>query len=204
MPSYASARELMDAVMARYRALPDYSDRGFVTARRRGRDHVIVFETAYEASGDFRFTFDRPHPYRPLRHVVTRFVVGRRGGEAYLDRRASDGDVSTQVEPDFNLAIAGATGTSYGAAHTIAGLLFPEVTGWSFRELKRPRLRSPQLIDGVWCHRITGLQHRARMVIHVGVEDLLIRRIADRRPGSEERRLDVRVSAPLSEAPRPS
>ena len=191
MAEYSSAKEFVNAVIARYRAMANYADTGYVKVRLGTKDHVIHFQTALGEGGDFRFSFDRPHPYPPLRHLVTRNVVGRCGGRSYSSCSRPDGRNSVVLRDDFGLAIAGATGISGGAVHSIARLLFEEVRGWSFADLKRPRLRSPKEIDGVSCYRVTGLQKRHQVTLFVGVHDLIIRKIAYHRFKSDEVRLNI-------------
>lgn len=192
---FASARDLLNAVTARYRGLASYADVGHVRRSLRSGDHVMPFETARGERGDFRFAFDLPHPYPPLRHKVTRHVVGRDGALAYGSMTRHGRATTTERASSFDLAIAGATGISGGAAHTIAQLLFEEVSGWSFADLKRPRLRGPRFVDGVWCHRVTGLQGRSPLAIDIGVDDLMVRRIVDRKGEWEEVRKDINLQA---------
>ena len=191
MASYSSAKEFVNAVIARYRAMVNYTDTGYVKARLGAADHVIYFQTARGEGGDFRFSFDRPHPYPPLRHRVTRHVVGRCSGKSYFSSNRPDGRNSVVLRDDFGLAIAGASGISVGAAHSIALLLFEEVGGCSFADLKRPRLRSPKEVDGVSCYRVTGLQNRHPVTLFVGIHDLIIRKIAYRRFKIDEIRLNI-------------
>jgi len=191
MASYSSAKEFVSAVIAQYRAMKNYTDTGYVQVRLQAGHYVIYFQTALGEGGDFRFTFDRPHPYRPLRHKVTRQVVGRCRGKSYLSSNSPDGSSSVELIDDFDMAIAGATGISGGAAHTIASLLFDEVGGWSLADLTRPRLRSPKKVDGISCYRVTGLHGRYPVTLFVGIDDLIIRKISCRRLNSDEVRLDV-------------
>jgi len=193
MPSFSSGRALIAAVMERYRALSAYSDVGQVSTRLRNGEHVLTFETTADAGGNFRFTFQSPHPYWPLRHKVTTHIVGRAQGQSYLYSLTSSGQARLENIAELRSGVAAATGISAGAAHTIAGLLYADVGGWTFANLKRPRRRAPRVVDGVLCHRITGLQGRTPVVVYVGVEDLLLRKFADRKSRAVEVRRHVDV-----------
>lgn len=193
MASYSSAKELLNAVVARYRAMEKYADSGHVRLQMKGNDHFLYFQTARGEGGDFRFSFDCPHPYRPLRHKVRRHVVGRCEGRSYLLSGWSSGQ-TLDLPESFGRAIAGATGISGGAAHTIASLMFEEVGGWSFADLKRPRLRSITSVDGVDCYRVTGLQGRLPVTLFVGMGDLIIRKLCCRKLRTEEVRFNIDTS----------
>lgn len=181
MATFDSARALVAAVMARYRALGAYTDEGQVSMRLGRGEHVLTFDTAADARGNFRFAFRSPHPFAPLRHRVTTHVVGRCTGQAYLYSLTPDGQARREDAASLDLAVAGATGISAGAAHTIACLLYPDVGGWTLAQLKRPRRRAPRWVEGVLCHRVTGLQGRTPVVLDIGVDDLLIRRLTRRK-----------------------
>jgi len=199
MPTYLSAKEFIAAVMERYRALQVYSDQGHVITRWTGHDEFICsFQTALGPKGDFRFAFQPPRPYWRLRHTISRYMVGRVRGQAYFASARSGGAMTVETWPDLLIPIAAATGISSGAAHTIGRLLFPEISGWSLAELKRPRLRSPKWVDGVLCYQVTGLRGRRRMSVFVGMHDLLIRKIAARNGSREEIRqaLDLETVHP--------
>lgn len=195
MATWRSARELLAAVLAKYRELPGYSDTGHVITRVDGREHICKFQTAFNSNGDFRFAFERPHPYRPLRHRVSQHVVGQVSGNAYMASSGYTGPTTVKHWPDISMPVAAATGISSGAAHTIGRLLFPEVGGWSLSELKRPRFRSPKYVGGVLCYRVTGLQGASRSAVYVGMHDLLIRKFSARNGKTEEVRLGVDIWA---------
>jgi len=127
--------------------------------------------------------------------LISSYVVGRQGGQAYLARLPHSGGTSVSHWPDISMAIAAATGISGGAAHTIGGLLAPETGGWAFSDLRRPRLRSPKLVDGVPCYRVTGLQGSVHVTVYVGIQDLLIRKFLDRKGKGEEVRLGIDIRA---------
>ncbi|PTT78395.1 hypothetical protein DBR42_23580, partial [Pelomonas sp. HMWF004] len=61
---------------------------------------------------------------------------------------------------------------------------------------KRPRRRAPRQIEGVWCHRITGLQGRRRVVGYVGMDDLLVRKFGDRNGRAEALRWAIDIHQP--------
>jgi len=201
MSKYRSAKEFIAAVMERYRTLQVYSDQGHVIIRRAGHEEFrCIFQTALGAGGDFRFAFQRPHPYWPMRHKISRHVVGRSKGQAYLASTYYRKATTVDVWPDFALPIAAATGISMGSAHRIGQLLFPEIGGRSLADLGRPRLRSPKWVDGALCYRVNGLEGNKRVTIFVGMHDLLIRKFAARNGHNEEIRqaLDLHTVHPAT------
>lgn len=197
MPFHSSAAELLRAVVARYRALTVYADTGSVRTRGPRGEYETRSSSARRADGDFRFEFHNPHPYAKLRHRITRSVVGRAQGQAYFHVERPRSPARLTEEPDFNLAIAGATGVSHGAAHTIAKLLFDEIDGFAITDLRRPRFRGRRVIDGVDCHRITGRHLRQRVAVFIGIEDLLIRKIVWGREETVEHRADIDITQEL-------
>lgn len=175
MRCYRSARELLNAVVLRYRSMPSYADTGFVQDLRRGAPSTS-FETAFRRPDDFSFRFSSPHPYRPLRHIVSYSRVGLLGGSPYF-LTEDDGHPSELEYPEsLQMAIAGATGISRGSAFLTWSLLFEDGHDL-FSTLARPRFREYSTVDGVRCHRVTAIHRYLNDVeIHIGVADLLLRR----------------------------
>jgi hypothetical protein len=190
---HQSARQFLATVVARYRQLLRYRDSGQVLTRLPGGDFPIDFTTSLAEDGAFRFTFERPHPYPPLRHKISQHLVQRVDGRASLVSTAAGAPSRPGFEGDLSMVIAAATGISGGAAHTIGELLFAEVDGWSITSLARPRFRRWKQVDGVLCHRVSGLHPRTgeRVTLFVGVHDGLMRRRIEHRQHSVETRQPV-------------
>jgi hypothetical protein len=177
MPRYTNAREFLQAVMNRYRSISGYSDDGVSYSCSKGHRSVCTFRTDYRQPGLFRFSFTRPHPFKPLSYIVTSYAIGSDGKQAYFYSRSFEGKEELEQEKSLEMAVAGATGISSGTAHTIGELLFDEIGGFSFLDLKRIRFRRTREIDGVHCIAISGLHpNGGRITAWFGVDDLLLRR----------------------------
>lgn len=199
---YSSGRELLLHVIARYRALDSYADTGQVADPTKPRSAPLVFATALRRP-DFKFSFSSPHPYRPLRHLVSRTQIGVREGQVYFRDQSYSDSSKLEQEESLLMAVAGATGISRGSAHTIWSLLFGDEGRDFFSSLTRPRLRKFSNFDGVRCHRLVA-QHRGfrRVEFHIGVDDLLLRALMTRhgRYTNLELRTDIKLSVEFGEA----
>ncbi len=193
---HASARQFLQTVLQRYASLSEYADRGQVHIWLGRLPYAIEFRTARNSAGDFRFDFDCPHPYPPLRDRISHYSLGWVAGEAFLrvDYPKAEQPLTRRFE-DRELAVASATGVSHGAAHTIASLLFPGSGGRSLLELKRLRFRGLKQVEGVDCYRLTGHWDRARVTLLIGMHDLLLRECTEHRWRSVERRQPCELSA---------
>nr|WP_143028984.1 hypothetical protein [Massilia sp. PDC64] len=201
MPTYNNARECIAAIAARYRMLDSYADEGYVRREGSTRPDECWFETQFSRPGLFRFQFSRPHPYPPLRHLVTKVVIGSDGTTAYF-RVEHDGSVRrNDIEENLGLAVAGATGISKGTAHTIGNLLLECVGGFSLSMLNRPRFRRSREFHGDYCGRITGIHPGGgRVTLWFGASDLLLRKIVRHRTRSEEVRKNIRTDQSIDQA----
>jgi len=201
MASFRTAKELLDRVADRYRSLSSYSDVGVIRPRGTSEPLTCWFETDYQFPGKFRFQFIRPHPRRrrtgrwiPM-YRITKYVVGSNGNGAYLFTQERGRHASCNDEESLELAIAGATGISRGAAHTIGRLLLPSVEGFSLLMLRKPRLKTTRAFEGINCYRVSGLHPWApgRYTAWIGTEDLLLRKLIKHRASTEEVRWDIHV-----------
>lgn len=188
-------RALIARVIARYRSLRSYSDRGIVRDVSVSRD-AVQFSTAYRRPTRFRFEFESPHPYRPLRHKAARCQIGLDGAAPYFWSLSYDGEEKLERDEPFELVVAGATGISRGSAHTIAALLFPAVGGLEFFHLKSLRPCRGRVVDGIPCLGVSGKHPTGgRIEAFFGRRDLLLRRVDYRRFKQSQIRRMVRTSA---------
>jgi hypothetical protein len=202
MPTYNNARECIAAMAARYRMLDSYANEGYVRPSGSTRPHDCWFDTQFSRPSRFRFQFSRPHPYPPLRHLVTKVVIGSDGTTAYFCMERDGSVRRNDIERDLSLAVAGATGISRGAAHTIGNLLLECVGGFSLLMLNRPRFRRSRVFQGEHCSRITGIHPwgGGRITLWFGTSDLLLRKIVSHRPKSEEVRQNIRIDQSIDQA----
>jgi hypothetical protein len=152
---------LIQALLERYAGMRTYRDRGVVRRKLDAELPAVelTFETAYASPDLFRFAFQSPHPFPPLKHVVSNYVVGCDGGHAYVWVQHHDEAATLEMVPDVGRAVAGATGISGGSAHTIARLLIGSVGGRRLSDLRDWTVVEDSVFDGIACHRVVGM-HR--------------------------------------------
>lgn len=188
-------------MVERYAAMDSYSDTGVV---RQRLDMVeppfeIAFSTAFKKPWLFRFEFATPHPYPPLRHNITKHVVGFDGTTAYFATNEPEAEsFDVEVEDDISLAVAGATGISGGAAHTIARLLLPDIGGLSVLDLVGVQLKADVVFDGCVCSVIAAQHPRDRRPLELWIEKdtVLLRKLITGDGSTEEVRQGIQVNAP--------
>lgn len=199
MGTYRNAREFLVEVATRYRAIVSYSDVGVVRPTWKPDPLSCWFETQYENPGRFRFQFIRPHPYRKLRHLLTKYIAGSDGTAAYFVTEERGQSPVVETQESLEMAVAGATGISQGTAHTIGGLLLECVGGFSFSMLQRPLFRSARNFDGVACYRVSGVfPPIGRFTLWVGMQDLLLRKVVNHSHRKEEIRFKIEVNKPIN------
>lgn len=198
MPSFQNARAFVEAAVHAYRQLQSYSDVGKSHRPHCRRTWLCEFRTDYRADGNFRFEFETAHPYRWLKHLRSRAVVGSANALPYFFDVSYSGEQTLEAPESLDLALAGATGISSGTAHSIGALLFPEVGGFTLLDLRRMRFRRNRMIDGVKCTAVSGLHPRGgRVTAWFGSEDLLLRRLVRVKFRSEELRTSIRTNHEL-------
>jgi hypothetical protein len=205
MANGAEARQLLEEVVKTYASMESYSDVGSVTQQVHPGDPVLrmEFSTLYKRPNLFRFEFSRPHPYPPLRHLVTRHVVGYDGFGAYTLQRGHESEPTLQTRDDLSHAVAGATGVSSGSAHNIGRLLLQEVTGLSILDLVDPQFGAEMEIAGAPCYSISAkLPKGGERELCIERGTLLVRRVRTRYGSApaEELRDAIRVNPPLDDA----
>jgi hypothetical protein len=188
-------KTFLEAVQQRYRQLQHYADHGSVHRTRQNAGGPCTFATEYQRGGTFKFSFSKGHPYLPLRsRFVSHWEIGiDSAGTPYFIAQYPGSEPERQDEQSLALAVAGATGISSGAAHTIGTLLFDEIGGMPLTHWKRLRFRRMRMVDGILCIAVSGRHPRGgRMLACFGADDLLLRRLQRKFAGgrrSEERRM---------------
>jgi hypothetical protein len=198
------ARRLLEQAASSYASMISYSDVGCVVQHLQPDDPVLRtdFSTLCSRPNLFRFEFSRPHPYPPLRHLVTRHVVGSDGFGAYALRQEYEMPPVFQARRDLSQAVSGVAGISSGSAHHIARLLLG-VDGLSILDLTDARIIDDEEIDGAICHRISALLPRGgERKLSFERTSLLLRRIETRsgRLSSDELHRAIRVNPQLDDA----
>lgn len=160
MSSSASAESLIAEIARRYAEMSSYQDEGEVLqALDAGAEPIRTrFTTHFRRPGLFRFAFASPHPFPLLAHVITEHVSGADKRGAYAWTKTYEEDPEIEDEVSLSMAVAGATGISGGAAHTIGSLLIPEeVGGLSISELRDASIiGGGETFDGADCLLISA------------------------------------------------
>ena len=199
-----SARELLERATALYASMDSYSDAGSVDQHLIPDQTVLRtdFSTLYARPNLFRFECSRRHPYPPLRHLVTRHVVGFDGFGAYALRQEYDMPPTLQTRRDLSHAVSNVTGASAGSAHNIARLL-SQVQGLSIHDLVAPRLVDDELVGEVPCHCVcAALPAGGERILCFDRNTLLLRRVRTRRGNISvvETHRAILVNMPIDEA----
>jgi hypothetical protein len=203
-----NAKDVLAEMVDRYAKMPSYKDTGVVRQWFKPKEEPleVVFSTSFKKPSLFRFEFASPHPYPPLRHIITKHVVGFDGKDAYsLLHKHGEAAPTLESEEDLSLAVAGATGISGGSAHTIARLLLPEVGGLSMLDLLEPEFRDEATLDGVPCFRIAVRHPRSKRApeeLWVEKATLILRKWVEdeREVPAEQVRDNIRVGEQLDDA----
>ena len=203
LTSMAKAEDSADRILARvaqtYASMQSYKDRG-VVLRYLPPDappNETSFETAFTRPALFRFAFVAHHPYPPLRHIAWPAVVWSDGVDSFSRYDYGTGPPETHEAKSLALAIAGATGVSGGAAHTVPRLLMPEIGGFSITELKSNTLLGVENIEGETCYHLVGEAPGIGQIhVWIGTESALIRKLQEHLGTTlqEEIRRDIHVN----------
>ena len=195
------AEELLGKARAAYREFSTYQDSGYVLQRRSGEDRMRTkFDTLFARPDMFRFRFERPHPYGPLQHIITRYQCGFEGESAYLWMKQHESPPQIESFESAEVAIGAATGVSGGTAHTIGQLLQSGVSG-GFMELTDLRVIGESEVDGSVCMEVRGTPERVALhtSIFIDPEALLIRKISTcfEKFTNDEHRTNICLNTPI-------
>ena len=203
--STVNAQDLIRDVVAHYAQMSSYQDTGVVRQWFKAKQPPLetTFSTSFKKPSLFRFEFASPHPYPPLRHIITRHVIGSDGATAYSLVKEHKAAARVEIEESLSMAVAGATGISSGSAHTIGRLLLPEVGGLSLMDLVAPTCKKERLFQGTACYCI-GAKHPTGPTLELWIEKktLLLRKLVHnaRKVPSEELRQAIRVDRPVKKS----
>jgi hypothetical protein len=174
----AKADKLIERVAEVYRTTKSYRDSGVIIEYEKDGESErerVRFKTAFVRPDRFRFEWSEPWPI----NGTVRRVVWSNGKEVRTWWQIPLARDLDERGGSLDMAIAGATGVSHGAAHTIPVLLMsPSICGRTIRDLVRPRIERDAMFDerAVWI--VAGLYaERYLMRVYVDKETLVIRRI---------------------------
>jgi len=193
-----SAQDLIRDVVEHYAQMSSYQDMGVVRQWFNAKAPPLetTFSTSFKKPSLFRFEFASPHPYPPLRHIITTHVIGSDGTTAYTLVKEHEATARVEIEESLSMAVAGATGISSGSAHTIGRLLLPEVGGLSLMDLVRPSRKQDRSFLGAVCYCIDAKHPRGpTLELWIEKNTLLLRKLVQsaRKNPSEELRQGIRV-----------
>jgi hypothetical protein len=132
----SNAKELLLAAIEAYAKLQSYQDAGDVRSSGSQSEAQMTasFTTRFAGSQRFQFRFESPHSASDRAALVSRNVIGADDHSAY-HWSMNAGSTTARIEevPSVDIAIARATGISFGAAHTTGQLLFKGMEEWTSR-----------------------------------------------------------------------
>lgn len=201
-----SPQQIIAHMREAYASLRSYSDTGVVLNHMTEGEppNQTAFRSAFVRPHLFRFAWVTHHPYPPLRHITHSSVIWSNNTGAYAWSDRSGKDAAPQKKASIALAVAGATGVSLGAAHTIASLLLPDadVGAPMLEKVTSLELAGVEPFEGAICYRLVG-QHAVfgSYEVLIGKEDYLLRKATRRVRGAlhEEIRRDIRINAEIAE-----
>jgi outer membrane lipoprotein-sorting protein len=176
----ADASEVIRQVVAAYRSLSSYSDRGTSLVHLAGSDasYRVDFETLFKRPNKLRFAWTLQYSHAPgkqRKNVI--WCDGATAWSSYSFRGNKP-----ELKQNLELAVAGAVGPSWTTAHNIPRLLSDEVGGIPLDEqVQGFKITGNETADGVHCVVVVGnLATGGECKIWVGLKDHLIRRIEER------------------------
>ncbi|MEO8574699.1 MAG: DUF2092 domain-containing protein [Pyrinomonadaceae bacterium] len=109
-----------------------------------------------------------------------------------------------EKEESISSAVAGATGISRGAAHTVTRLLSTDVGGFSLTEMSRIILLSQEAFEGEDCFVVRGF-HPFGFAIDVWISkrDMLIRKVHEEKESgafTDDIRREIKINQPIPES----
>jgi outer membrane lipoprotein-sorting protein len=166
------ADQLLKEMCAKYAYFTSYSDEGTVVVKG-DQPARVLFRTHFQRPYLFRFEWTHMFRDRFNRARTFRNVLWCDGASTFLcgdDERP--GAVQSLV-----LGVAGATGVSMGAAHTISAMLLKEVGGFLFTDLEQVSL-SETVSDATDLYYIEGYHPAGDFCkLSLGKDDLLLRQV---------------------------
>jgi outer membrane lipoprotein-sorting protein len=198
---------VMRQVVETYHSLSTYADKGISIARLTSVNYTVEFETLFKRPGRLRFEWTVERTELALKQHGLIWSDGTNAWALYSFR-------GNKVEPkkDLDLAVAGATGASWGTAHKIPRLLTDDVSGFRLDENQDWKIVGNDTADGVECVVLAGrCGYRPKRAGHyaseeckiwVGHKDHLIRRIEDRTEGMirEEVRTQIVINQEIPDS----
>lgn len=154
-------------------------------------------------SSTFKTYFSRSQKYR-FEWIDQPFGNGKKyenavwsNGENTFSSYSWNSNNVQQPQKSLSLGVAGATGVTRGAAHTVSTLLMSEIGGFRLTQLKTLSLLKQENFEGADCFVIRGEWHRSPVDLWIGKDDFLLRKIKSRNIDStykEEIRRNIKLN----------
>lgn len=183
-PSDQEAVAFMSQVVATYKSLSSYRDRGRSvqtlksdSSEKNPSTVVIDFTTLFKRPNKFRFSWTRTENLGDGPYISEKNAIWSDGTRIW-SFAASD---STPIaEESFAMAVAGATGVSQGTALHIFRLLTDDVHGFRFDQLRKLKIVRSEILSGIDCYVVQGSQYDMdNYELWIGKQDHLIRKGID-------------------------
>jgi outer membrane lipoprotein-sorting protein len=195
----SDAAYVMRQVVETYHSLSTYADVGTSIVRLASVKYTVEFKTLFKRPARLRFAWTQEYSELPAHKQNG--VIWSDGTNAWVSYSFH----GNKLEPkkDLNLAVASATGVSFGTAHEIPRLLTDDVSGFRLDEIQDLKIVENDTAEGVECVVLGG--HYASVKeckIWVGRTDHLIRRIEERSGGMirEEVRTQIVVNQEIPDS----
>ena len=196
------ATTILNNVRAKYSRLTSYQDEGILVTTHDeptgGLIEKMPFKTYFKRPKLFRFEWT----YYGISKLGQTKMIWFDGKEAFSywepDRY--------EKEKSFSMAVAGASGITYGAVHTVTDLLLPdEFSASILNRLTNISLAGEESFEEIPCFRIEATDRDERIELWVGKADFLLRKIKrERKAGddswiNEETRRKIQVDQSIPE-----
>lgn len=193
------------AIIARmaqkYGTLSSYEDIGLVvntTDRDTGGSiEKKPFKIFFTRPNLFRFEWIDYFPWKEGRL----YMIWSNGKGAFSYSQPDD----YEQEESLEMAIAGATGISRGAAYTIPTMLTNQTSGFTFSDLDKLTLVNEEIFEGELCYHLQGFNRSKELHdLWIGKKDYLLRKSRDESKHeaetwiSEEIHRNIKVNQPIS------
>jgi len=178
------AADIIDRFAKLYAACSTYHDVGVVNTEGDSAGNVVKFKTYFARPSKFRFQWTSHHPAFGAERSQTFNIVWSDGIRSRSYYRGDDPEAVEEEEESLELAIAGATGVSSGAAVNVPALLLVDIRAdcRSLLELTDLVLVREEEIHGHWCYVVEGGYEIGRRDTELWIdkESFSLRRISER------------------------
>lgn len=187
-----SATEVMKHVVDTYQSLSTYSDRGTSITKLSpdGPVYTVKFETLFKRQNKLRFAWTLEYSGIPAYKRSN--VIWSDGESVWASYSSRGGKPERKIS--LEVAVAGAIGASWAAAHRITSLLSEEVGGVRLDQLQGLMIVGNDTVDGVRCTVVSGyLKSGTERKLWIDSKDYLIRRIAERSDSTTVEQLHTQI-----------